>query len=107
MNRIKVAENMVDDILNNNFNAIKQVETIANKIMDKLSEADEDKDKGDDSVNGGKYKKFFSMMKSKGMNDENKMKGMLSRAKEIAAKQGKPNDEKTIIGIMQGFLGGK
>jgi len=58
-------------------------------------------------IDGGKYKDYFDDLRKKGMNDEAKLKGMLNKAKAIAAKQGNEGDEEAIIGIMQGFLGGK
>ena len=58
-------------------------------------------------IDGGKYKDFFDDLRAKGMKDEAKLKGMLTKAKAIAAKQGNADSEEAIIGIMQGFLGGK
>jgi hypothetical protein len=53
------------------------------------------------------FKDYFDDLRKKGMTDEKKLSGMLNRAKEIAKKQGKENDKNTIVGIMQGFVGGK
>ena len=53
------------------------------------------------------FKDYFDDLKKKGMTDEKKLSGMLNRAKEIAKSQGKENDKNTIVGIMQGFVGGK
>lgn len=53
------------------------------------------------------FKDYFDDLRKKGLTDENKLKGMLGRAKEIAKSQGKENDKRAITGIMQGFLGGK
>lgn len=53
------------------------------------------------------FKDYFDDLRKKGMTDEKKLTGMLNRAKEIAKNQGKENDKRTIVGIMQGFVGGK
>lgn len=53
------------------------------------------------------FKDYFDDLRKKGMTDEKKLSGMLNRAKEIAKSQGKENDKNTIVGIMQGFVGGK
>lgn len=53
------------------------------------------------------FKDYFDDLRKKGLTDEKKLSGMLNKAKEIAKKQGKEGDKNTIVGIMQGFVGGK
>ena len=60
-----------------------------------------------DELTADDFKDYFDDLKKKGLTDEDKLKGMLSRAKEIAKKQGKENDKQAVMGIMQGFMGGK
>ncbi len=43
-------------------------------------------------------------MKRAGFTDQTKLQGLLNKAKIIASKQGKENDIKTIVGIMQQFF---
>lgn len=43
-------------------------------------------------------------MKKEGFTDRTKLQGMLDRAKDMAKKQGKTGDKKTIIGIFQSFF---
>jgi len=47
---------------------------------------------------------YVEDLKKNGFTDEKKLKGIFDKAKEIAAKQGKANDRKTIVGIMQRFF---
>jgi hypothetical protein len=43
-------------------------------------------------------------MKRAGFKDQKRLQGMLDRAKNIAAKQGKENDLPTVVGIFQQFF---
>lgn len=47
---------------------------------------------------------YWSDLKKSGFDDEKKLKGMFNKAKEIAKQQGKENDKKIVIGIIQSFL---
>ena len=49
---------------------------------------------------------YISDMKDEGFKDDNKLQGMLNRAKEITKSQGKEGDKQTIIGIFQSFFKG-
>lgn len=77
----------------------KEVETeVGGEESGALTEAD---------LSPADFKDYFDDLRKKGMTDEKKLSGMLNKAKEIAKKQGKENDKNTIVGIMQGFVGGK
>jgi hypothetical protein len=47
---------------------------------------------------------YVENLKRKGFKDTKKLQSMLNRAKDIAAKNGKPGDKKTIMGIFQSFF---
>jgi len=77
----------------------KEVETeVGGEEGGALTEAD---------IGPADFKDYFDDLRKKGMTDEKKLSGMLNKAKEIAKKQGKEGDKNTIVGIMQGFVGGK
>ncbi len=57
-------------------------------------------------VEADEFKKVLDQFRKMGLDDEKKLQGMLTRAKEIAKEQGKEGDKDTIVGIMQSFLKG-
>jgi len=47
---------------------------------------------------------YLEDLKKKGFKDKKKLLGMLKKAKEIAARQGKAGDRRTVFGIFQSFF---
>ena len=51
---------------------------------------------------------YVEDLKSKGLDDESKLQGMIKRANEIAKKDGKHKDQgeykEDVLGIFQGFM---
>lgn len=47
---------------------------------------------------------YLEDLRKKGFTDKEKLQGMLNKAKEIAKKQGKNGDKRTVFGIFQSFF---
>lgn len=62
------------------------------------------KKKKNEEITLADLKDLIDDLKKQGYDDEEKLKGMLNKAKEIAKKQGKENDKETVVGIFQGFF---
>jgi len=82
--------------------AKKMKKDIAEAIQNVLSKKKVVKESGDLTLND--MKDYLEDLKKKGFTDKKKLLGMLKKAKEIAAKQGKSGDKKTVFGIFQSFF---
>ena len=104
MSQLQEMYDIVDSIFSENYKQIKK----ANKLVDSLLESHSKKyHLNEEEITLDTYKEYIDKLKKLGFDNEEKLNGMLDRAKEIAKEQGKEGDEKTVLGILQSFFMGK
>lgn len=88
--------------------ATKMKKDIAEAIQNILSKKKVIKENGPESdITLNTISDYLEDLKKEGFTDKKKLQGMLNKAKNLAAKQGKAGDKKTIMGIFQGFFQAK
>jgi len=81
-------------------NKLIEGEKLVDRILDNIMYVQE-------NITLDDFKDYLDDLKKKGFNDEKKLQGALDKAKELADKQGKGDDKKTVLGIFMSFFKAK
>lgn len=95
---------LVDIALSNDYGKIKKMSEIVDTVLESTSKK---YNLHEEEITLDTYKEYIDHLKSLGFDNEDKLNGMLDRAKELAKEQGKEGDAKTVLGILQSFFMGK
>lgn len=104
MSKILDAYELVDDVLSENYGTIRKVNNMVDSTLESYTKKYH---LHEEEITLDTFKDYIDHLKSLGFDNEEKLNGMLDRAKEIAKEQGKEGDPKTVLGIMQAFMMGK
>jgi len=104
MSQLQEMYEIVDNVFSKDYKKIRKV----NKLVDSTLESYTKKyHLNEEEITLDTYKEYIDKLKELGFDNEEKLNGMLNRAKELAKEQGKEGDAKTILGIFQSFFMGK